>query len=81
LVDEDYNNFFEIYEWIAALGPTETFEQYAALKAMPVHTQHGPYSDIVLSSLNSARNSNHNFTFVQAHPVALASNLTAKPLT
>src|SRR5205085_12258412 len=35
MVDEDYNNFFEIYEWMAALGTTENFEQYAALKAKP----------------------------------------------
>jgi len=51
--------------------PTETFEQYAALKAKPIYTGECPYSDIVLSSSNSARKSNHNFTFVQAHPVAL----------
>jgi hypothetical protein len=60
-VDEDMNNYLELFEWIRSYGTPESFEQYKGV----------PYSDATLTVLNSFSRPNLEFTFQDLFPVNL----------
>lgn len=72
-VDEDFENYLEIHNWIRGLGFPEEFEEYAALSQIPQYTGEGLKSDITLSILNSLKNPNYEFNFRDAWPTYLSS--------
>ena len=72
-VDEDFQNYLEIHNWIRALGFPEQFEERTAISKNAEYTGTGLYSDISLIVLNSARNPNYEFVFRNAFPTELSS--------
>ena len=72
-VDEDFQNYLEIHNWIRALGFPEQFEERSALSRNPEYTGTGLTSDLSLIILNSAKNPNYEFVFRNAFPIDLSS--------
>jgi hypothetical protein len=70
-VDEDFQNYLELYNWITALGFPDNYSQRAAIDANPSYTGTGVYSDISLIALNSAKNPNYEIVFQDAFPTSL----------
>lgn len=72
-VDEDLQNYFEIHNWIRALGKPETFEEYKTIQDKPSYTGDGIYSDIDVMILSSTKMPNYVFTMIDAFPISLSS--------
>lgn len=72
-VDEDLENYLEIYNWINALSKPESYQQYADIKAQPSYSGNGVFSDIDLLVLTSAKNPNYRVTYVDAFPISLGA--------
>jgi hypothetical protein len=72
-VDEDFQNYLEIHNWIRALGFPEQFEERTAISKNPDYSGEGLYSDLSLIILNSAKKPNYEFTFRSAFPTDLSS--------
>lgn len=69
VVDEDMENFREIFEWMQGLGSPQSSDQRRDLQ----QSKYGATSDISVLIENSARNSNIRFSFTDCFPVALSS--------
>ena len=67
IVDENMNNYIEIYEWVKAFGTTENLESYGKLES----SADGLTSDISLMILNSHKNPNIEVTFLNAFPIGI----------
>lgn len=67
-VDEDLQNYLELFEWIVGIGSATSTDQYADI----LHSQFGLVSDITLMILDSAQNSKHSFVFHNAFPRSLS---------
>lgn len=71
-VDENMENYLEIYNWMFSLGFPDNFSQYSPLRgAQAAQLGEGVFSDITLTILNSSMNPNKVITFVDAYPVDL----------
>lgn len=86
-VDEDMNNYIEVYNWMVALGFPDSFDQYKGLpgtkfvanpngiaqlqKSTSLVTD-GMYSDGILEILNSAKKSIAEVRFVDMYPTMLS---------
>lgn len=70
-IDEDMNNYFEIYNWLQTLAGTEMGPQYRRFIESDDVTQDTPYSDIQLMVLTSHNNPNLLYTYVDAFPNSL----------
>ena len=55
-VDENLQNYMEIFRWILSLGEEESLKQYAKLQKKPVWSGEGIVSDITVTILDSAKN-------------------------
>lgn len=78
-MDEDFANYFEIYNWIVALGFPDNFKQF---KSLQDNTGTGNkdtlVSDAVLTILNSAMIPNVEVHFEDIFPVSISDvNFTA----
>lgn len=77
-VNEDLDNYIEIFNWMVALGRPERFSQYT-LQERPYKSvdeqKDTVVSDITVSILTSAMNGNINFLMRDCFPVGL-SNIT-----
>ena len=71
-VDEDLQNYLEIFNWITALGTPESYEQYKKLYDIPLYTGDGLYSDISLIILQSNKEANFEATFIDAFPISIS---------
>ena len=76
LIQENMQNFKEIYDWLVGLGFPEDHEQYADFDASrKVITKNknfnGNFSDATLFILDSNSNPNISILFQDAYPVAL----------
>lgn len=71
-VDEDLQNYLEIFNWITALGKPQNFEQYKEIEEKPVTSGEGIASDISLMVLSSTKMPNYEIVFVDAFPVELS---------
>lgn len=72
-VDEDFQNYLEMHNWIRALGFPEQFEEYSAISKNQEYTGTGLTSDISLIVLNSSKRPNYEFVFRNAFPTELSS--------
>ena len=77
-VNEDLDNYLEIFNWMVALGRPESFNQYTLAPRPFLSTEQLKdtiTSDITLTVLSSAMNTNVEFTLRDCFPVSL-SNIT-----
>lgn len=75
-VDEDMQNYMELYTWITEMGKPQNFEQYASIQAREFRSPTsgtGIYTDIELEILSSKRQANYAVVFQDAFPVDLGS--------
>lgn len=70
LVDENMENYLEIFDWMMALYFPDNFDQYAGLSNIP-GTTNAVTSDLTLDILTSARNRNKSIIFEDAFPISL----------
>jgi len=70
-VDEDLNNYRELFDWINGIGFPESFNQYAQLDNQPEGSGAGIYSDASLVIVNSARRPNLEVRFEDIFPTSL----------
>lgn len=71
MVDEDMQNYMEIYTWIRGLSFPDTFTQYRDLATVPKYTGEGLKSEMSIFILTAAKNPQYNVVFSDAFPVAL----------
>jgi hypothetical protein len=84
IVDEDMQNYIEIYNWMTAIGFPRDYTQFAALKRpedFPTISE-GIYSDINVMLHTNKSNPNYKITFTDVFPTALSSvQLDSTPST
>ena len=79
LVDENFDNYMEIFNWIRALGFPESLEEiYDWQKKdfdipQPNKTQESFYSDATLEILTSTQNPNFKIKFTDMWPTSLST--------
>lgn len=83
LIDEDMENYLQIYNWIIGLAYPETLEQFANLRKLdqiqqPVtpndsYQKFAEYSDATLQILNSNFRVNRQIKFKNLFPVSLST--------
>jgi hypothetical protein len=71
-VDEDLQNWFEVHNWIRALGFPFEFEEYKNIADAPAATGGGVVSDISLVLLNQIKTPIFEINFRDAFPVSLS---------
>lgn len=69
-VNESLDNYLEIYDWMTGLGFPSDFSQYDKLKNNS-NQDKGISSDIIVSILDSSKNSKIRVEFTDAFPVAI----------
>lgn len=67
IIDENMENYREIFDWLRGIGTPESLAQYKALE----NSKDGIVSDITVLLLNSHKNPNIKFTFTNAFPIGL----------
>jgi len=74
VVDEDMQNYQEIYNWLLSIGFPDEHSQFTSLQKPPNNNQtDGMYSDIsILVNTNKAKPS-YNIVFKDAFPITLGS--------
>lgn len=70
-VDEDMNNYLEIFNWLVGLGFPDNFGQHRALAQRTAQQGDSIYSDITLTVMNSTMNPNKQIIFKDCYPVDL----------
>lgn len=70
-VDEDLQNYMELYNWIVQMGKPQSFDQYKYIQDKDPMSGEGIYSDIELDILNSRRSANYAVVFQDAYPIEL----------
>ena len=65
IVDEDLQNYLEIYNWLVALGFPERYAQYDNQEALAIK------SDVNIIVHTNKSNPNYNITFKDVFPVSL----------
>lgn len=68
-VNENMDNYLEIYNWMVGLAFPDNFQQFANLDA----TQEGPYSDATLLIMNSGKTANIQYKLKNIFPINLSS--------
>ena len=71
-VDEDLQNWFEIHNWVRALGFPDNFAEYKNIAILPTVSGEGITSDISLIILNQKRLPAFEVSFRNAFPVFLS---------
>ena len=71
-IDEDMNNYIEVFNWIRGLGFPDSHDQYKELEDQPSYTGGGIYSDATLTILSSAMNPNVRIEIKDLFPVTLS---------
>lgn len=71
-VDEDFQNYQELYNWLIALGKPENFDQYRDLQNNPIYTGDTIYSDISIIANRSTDMGHYEISFTDAYPIAVA---------
>lgn len=72
-VDEDLQNYLEIFNWIKALGDYGRDGVYAKLQNATPGSDLGLYSDISLMVLSSTKMPNYEITFMDAFPTTISA--------
>ena len=68
-VDEDLNNYMEVFNWLQGLAPNISFD---SAKKMLNDPEKGLYSDLTLTILDSSQNPNISIKYIDAFPVYLS---------
>lgn len=71
-VDEDFENYFEISNWMRGLGFPENFDQYTQLMNKGIISGEGIDSDISLMILSSVKKPNIEIVFHHCIPTSLS---------
>lgn len=71
-VDENLQNYLEIFRWLEGIGFPDNFSQYAGIANQGASSGEGIFSDVTLLVLSSAMNPTHEITFVDCFPVDLS---------
>lgn len=71
-VDENLENYLEVYNWLLALGFPDDFGQYKRLNDKNAGDKEGIYSDGTLYVLNSVMVPTMEITFQDLFPVAIS---------
>lgn len=72
-VDEDLQNYLEIFNWIKALGDYGRDGDYRALQDAVAGSEKGLVSDISLMVLSSTKMPNYDITFTDAFPTSITA--------
>jgi hypothetical protein len=70
-VDEDLQNYLEVFNWITELGFPADFTQYQAIATKSIASGTGLRSDITLLIQNSLKVANFQVNFRECIPVAI----------
>lgn len=73
MVDEDLQNYMEIYSWMRSLGFPDNFDQYKSIQDQPIFSGAGVKSDISLIIMTSSNNAKYNVVFSDSFPYAMSS--------
>ena len=74
LVDEDLQNYQEIYSWLVSISFPDNFTQFTSLKKPPINSStDGIYSDVDVIIHTNKANPNYKITFKDIFPVSLGS--------
>ena len=71
-VDEDLQNYLELYNWINALGKPQDYKQYLTISEQPSYSGNGIYSDISVIALDSRKIPNYEVVYIDAFPTSLS---------
>lgn len=71
-VDENMENYLEIYNWLIAIGYPDNFGQRSNIESKPAMSGEGVYADLSLIILNSQMNPKFEVTFKDAYPISLS---------
>ena len=71
-LDEDLRGYFELYDWITALGKPESFAQSAAIYNRPKYDKNSVYSEGSLIILNNKMMPNVQINFYDMVPQRLS---------
>ena len=77
ILDEDLQNYIEVYNWMTALGFPKEYAQFAALKTPPDTSATSQtaslYSDLTVVLHTNKSNPNYTITFTDVFPTSLSS--------
>lgn len=71
-VDEDMDNYFEIFTWMQGLGKPQNYDQYKRLAAAAPGSGEGPQVDGTLHILNSQSDPSRVIQFYDMWPTELS---------
>ena len=71
-LDENLNGYFELYDWIKALGKPENFNESKVIYTTPRYDKNAIYSDATLVILDGNMNPNISIQFYDVLPVYLS---------
>jgi hypothetical protein len=71
-IDEDLNNYMELYNWIRGLGKPANFDEFKALADQPQHLGSGILSDMSVTIMSNIKNPNKSLIFIDAFPIYLS---------
>ena len=71
-VDENMQNYVELYDWLKAIGFPDNFAQYTNIAGAALASGDGVFSDITLIALTSQMQPNIEITFQDCFPVDLS---------
>jgi hypothetical protein len=73
IVDEDLQNYIEIYNWMTALGFPREYAQFAALEIESSGAENTKYSDLDIILHTNKSNPNYKINFTDVFPTSLSS--------
>ena len=73
IVDEDLQNYIEIYNWMTALGFPREYAQFAALQKESSGSENTKYSDLTIILHTNKSNPNYQINFTDVFPTSLSS--------
>ena len=68
IIDENMNNFLEVFNWMTGLTSPKDFSQFKNLK----ESRDGLISDVTIVVLNSSKNSSIKIEFKNCFPISLS---------
>jgi hypothetical protein len=68
IVDEDMNNYTEIFDWMIASAFPNNHEQFKSIK----DSEDGLFSDVSILVMNSKKNSNIQIDYINCFPISLS---------
>lgn len=71
-VDESLENYFEIHDWIRALGKPDNYQEYAKIYSKTQESGEGIYSDLNVLLLNAVKLPIFEIEFINAFPVSIS---------